>query len=104
MGTRSVATHTPTSNIAPKNDLIQTLTIYFQCSALGCKWKTEELLPAMENVHLKLHHKANHDVRGTQRGRLQKMDRPVLMTGYSQHDFGIFKEEWGRYTTVSNVT
>ena len=32
----------------------------------------------MENVHLKLHHKANHDVSGAQQDRLQKIDRPVI--------------------------
>ena len=62
-GMRSVATHTPTSNIVPENDdLIQTFTISFQGSALGCKWKTEELMPAMASVHLKLHHEAKDDV------------------------------------------
>ena len=93
-GTRSVATYTPTSNIVPKNDdLIQTIMISFQSSALGCDWKTEELLPAMANVHLKLHHEANHDFSGAQQDRLQKIDRPVIMTGYSQQNFGLFKEE-----------
>ena len=35
---------------------------------------------------------------------MQKLDRPVLMTGNSQQDFRLFKEEWGRYATASNVT
>ena len=37
VGARSIATHTPTSNIVHKNDdLIQTITISFKCSLLGC--------------------------------------------------------------------
>ena len=100
---RSVATHTPTSNIVPENDdLIQTITISFQGSALGCKWKTEELMPA--SVHLKLYHEANHDISGAQQDRLQKIDQPVIMTGYNQQDFKFFKEEWENYTIASNIT
>ena len=41
-------------------------------------------MPAMASVHLKLHHEANHDVSGAQQDRLQKIDRPVIITGYSQ--------------------
>jgi hypothetical protein len=104
-GRRSVATHTPTSNILPENDnLIQTITISFQCSALGCEWKNEELMPAMVSDPLKLHHEANHDVSGAPQNRLQKIDHPVIMTGYNQQDFKFFKKEWERYTIASNIT
>ena len=45
-----------------------------------------------------------HRKTARQQDRFQKIDRPVIMTGYSQQDFGFFKEEWERYTIASNVT
>ena len=61
-------------------------------------------MPAMASVHLKLRHEANHDVSGAQQDGLQKIDRPVIMAGYNQQDFGFFKEEWEIYPIPSNVT
>ena len=78
----------PTLNTESENKpLEQIMTTSFKCSAQECEWKTEELLPAIANEQLKLHHKANHGIRGGPRDKLQKLDRPVLMTGCSQHDF-----------------
>ena len=55
-----------------------------------------------------LYQGSNHQLPGRHRGatrdKLQKLDRPVLMTGCSQQDFRFFKEEWRRYTTAANTT
>ena len=61
-------------------------------------------MPAMASIHLKLNHEANNDVSGAQQDGLQKIDCPVIITGYIQQDFGFFKEEWERYTIASNIT
>ena len=76
--------------------LEQTMTTSLKCSARKCTWKTDELTQAMATEHLKLHREANHGIHGASQDKLQKLDRPVLMTGCSQQDFGLFKEEWGR--------
>ena len=73
--------------------LEQTMTTSFKCSARECAWKTDELTQAMATEHLKSHHEANHGIHGAMRDKLQKLDRPVLMTGCSQQDFRFFKEE-----------
>ena len=73
--------------------LEQTMTTSFKCSARECAWKTDKLTQAMATEHLKSHHEANHGIHGAMRDKLQKLDRPVLMTGCSQQDFRFFKEE-----------
>ena len=65
------------------------------------------MLPALATELLRLHHEANHAVRGATGGprdKLQKLDRPVLTTGCSQQDFRFFRQEWRRYATASNIT
>ena len=88
IGMKSVVTHTPTLNRVPDNDdLIQTITISFQCCAPGCEWKKEELMQALASIHLWLHYEANHYVSDAQQGRLQKIDRSVIRTRFSHEDF-----------------
>ena len=53
---------------------------------------------AIASIHLKLNHEANHDVSGAHQDGLQKIDCPVIMTGYSQQDFG-FSKKSGKDTT-----
>ena len=82
-------------------------TIKFKCTADKCTFVYDELVPDLATELRRLHHEANHAVCGApsgQRDKLQKLDRPVLTTGYSQQDFRFFREEWRRYATGSNAT
>jgi hypothetical protein len=74
----------PTTNTESENkQLEQIMATSFKLSAQECEWKTEELAPAMVTEHLNLHHEDNHGIRGASLDKLQKLDRPGLMTGCS---------------------
>ena len=81
--------------------------INLECSIDGCTFKTGDLERTVAATELNIHSKAHHVGCGKpsgRRDRLQKLDRPVLTTGWSQQDFEFFKDEWRRYSDAAETT
>ena len=93
----------PEADIVP--DVMSDISL--PCSVEGCGYVTKKLAQAVAASILSSHTMGNHNgpapPRGRRNDRLQKLDRPILITGCCQQDFGFVKEEWRRYSDSSDT-
>ena len=84
----------------PLLEVVTTISLPCTCTVTGCVYVTLKLNPAVAASVLSSNtlgvHKDPTPKRGRRSDILQKIDRPVLTTGFSQQDFGFFKYEWRR--------